>query len=304
MLANDRENYEKFYEMNGMSREELLNDAKLISGYDPHNTLTNVIDKTNAAFDNLTSSSAYQTMLSNYSNLGTSCISSITEGIDGNISAITTPIMDAMTECITSIRNTYGEWFNAGMYVAEGFARGIVRNAVLAVLAAKQLVADAIDAAKAQAGINSPSKVFAGIGAYCVMGLANGFIDNANIAKGAASELSDSVIGAFQSTIQQISEVVNSDIDTQPTIRPVLDLSDVKSGTATLNAMFSRSQAIKASAGMSNNVPTEIQNGDNVPKTGNSYQFVQNNYSPKALSRTEIYRQTRNQFTAMKGVLG
>ena len=36
---------------------------------------------------------------------------------------------------------------------------------------------------------------------------------------------------------------------------------------------------------------------------GNSYQFVQNNYSPKALSRLDIYRQTKNQFSAMKGLV-
>ena len=43
-----------------------------------------------------------------------------------------------------------------------------------------------------------------------------------------------------------------------------------------------------------------LQNEDTNPNTGNSYNFTQNNYSPKALSRTEIYRQTKNQFSAME----
>lgn len=34
----------------------------------------------------------------------------------------------------------------------------------------------------------------------------------------------------------------------------------------------------------------------------NNYNFVQNNTSPKALSRLEIYRQTRNQLNFVKGV--
>ena len=33
-----------------------------------------------------------------------------------------------------------------------------------------------------------------------------------------------------------------------------------------------------------------------------SYTFVQNNYSPKALSRIDIYRQTRNQFAEFREV--
>jgi hypothetical protein len=45
----------------------------------------------------------------------------------------------------------------------------------------------------------------------------------------------------------------------------------------------------------------KIQNGDSKSSnTGNSYNFTQNNYSPKALSRVEIYRQTKNQFSAIE----
>ena len=46
----------------------------------------------------------------------------------------------------------------------------------------------------------------------------------------------------------------------------------------------------------------EVQNGES-SSAGNTYQFTQNNYSPKALSRIDIYRQTKNQFSAMKGLV-
>ena len=45
-----------------------------------------------------------------------------------------------------------------------------------------------------------------------------------------AADLSDAISG--------ISDVVNSDIDSNPVIRPVLDLSDVKSGASTLSNML------------------------------------------------------------------
>lgn len=41
--------------------------------------------------------------------------------------------------------------------------------------------------------------------------------------------------------------------------------------------------------------------GKNVQMTGNTYTFTQNNNSPKALSRWEIYRQTQNLMRQMKG---
>ena len=46
--------------------------------------------------------------------------------------------------------------------------------------------------------------------------------------------------------------------------------------------------------GIKQPVPQNNQNGPQV------VEFVQNNYSPKSLSRSEIYRNTNNQFTAFK----
>ena len=54
-------------------------------------------------------------------------------------------------------------------------------------------------------------------------------------------------------------------------------------------------------ASMTRTPGESIQNGDpNATPTGASFNFTQNNYSPKALSRVEIYRQTKNQFSAME----
>ena len=38
--------------------------------------------------------------------------------------------------------------------------------------------------------------------------------------------------------------------------------------------------------------------------TNKNYSFVQNNYSPKALSRLDLYRQTRNQFALYEAMTG
>ena len=64
--------------------------------------------------------------------------------------------------------------------------------------------------------------------------------------------------------------------------------------------MFSQNQAMTISARFSRDANAEIQNGVNTPTKSNVYQFTQNNYSPKALSRVEIYRQTNNQFSTFE----
>ena len=104
----------------------------------------------------------------------------------------------------------------------------------------------------------------------------------------------------LSNAISKVKDFITEGIDTQPTIRPVLDLSNVEAGAGRLSALFSSSQAMAISSGMSWRDGAVVQNGDSSPNTGSTFNFTQNNYSPKALSRVEIYRQTKNQFSAME----
>ena len=162
------------------------------------------------------------------------------------------------------------------------------------------MAAAAARAAKKELNIKSPSKVGYGIGSFFGKGFVNALIDYTSKSYQAGSEIAKSAKNGLSNTISKITDVIEGDIDTQPTIRPVLDLSDVESGTGRLNALFSRTQAMSISAGMNRTYGEEIQNGENIAEKANSFSFVQNNYSPKALSRVDIYRQTKNQFSAME----
>jgi hypothetical protein len=100
----------------------------------------------------------------------------------------------------------------------------------------------------------------------------------------------------------QIQDVLDSGIDISPTITPVLDTTNMRKQAQSLNALISRNQALSAYsnaqaakevASARQQKPTEIVN---------NYNMEQNNYSPKALSNIDIYRQTKNQISALKGV--
>ena len=87
----------------------------------------------------------------------------------------------------------------------------------------------------------------------------------------------------------------------EPVIRPIVDLSDAEEKAKTLSTIFARESALKVQSSR------EAESNDNSTgasekSSGTTYNFTQNNYSPKALSRIEIYRQTKNQFTALKGL--
>lgn len=60
---------------------------------------------------------------------------------------------------------------------------------------------------------------------------------------------------------------------------------------------------MKISAGMNRESGGTNQNGNDKTSASNNYNFTKNNYSPKSLSRIDIYRQTKNQFAALKGLV-
>ncbi len=223
-------------------------------------------------------------------------------GILAKAPTIPNTFMQNISGALTDIKNKHNDFYNVGKNLVEGFADGITANTYLAEARARAMAAAATRAAEKELDINSPSKVSYGIGSFFGKGFVNALIDWRSKSYQAGSEIAKSAKNGLGNAISKITDVIEGDIDTQPTIRPVLDLSDVETGTGRLNALFSRTQAMSISAGM-NRTAEEIQNGGNVSGSGNVYSFTQNNYSPKALSRLEIYRQTKNQFSAMKGLV-
>ena len=86
-------------------------------------------------------------------------------------------------------------------------------------------------------------------------------------------------------------------MDYVPTIRPVMDMSDVTSGVRSINSMLNNQSSLNLATSISKDInKSNIGNyGTNSNKTSTPVvSFTQNNYSPKALSSIEVYRQTNN----------
>ena len=232
------------------------------------------------------------------------------EGLIGGITAGTGRVIDSVVNlgnnALDGLKNALGihspskEFESLGMYTSEGFAQGINGEQTTVTSAVSDMAAAAVRAAEKELDINSPSKVSYGIGSFFGKGFVNALIDYTSKSYKAGSEIAKSAKNGLSNAISKITDVIEGDIDTQPTIRPVLDLSDVETGTSRLNTLFSRTQAMSISSGMDRTSGEEIQNGGKAPGSGNMFSFTQNNYSPKPLSRLEIYRQTKNQFSAME----
>ena len=205
-----------------------------------------------------------------------------------------------MVDEITTEIGTDAGWSEAGANAVAGIIQGITLNSGYLTSTVASMMAGVLTTAYATWDIHSPSREFAKIGKFGILGLAKGIVNNSKTVMDAVKDVGNEAVSGMSNSIARIVDIVNNDLDTQPTIRPVLDLSDVESKAGRLNAMFSREQAVTISGSRSKSSIGDSQSESKSSSGGDTYTFTQNNYSPKALSKTDIYRQTKNQFSAMK----
>lgn len=93
-------------------------------------------------------------------------------------------------------------------------------------------------------GIHSPSTVFAEFGQYLDEGLVVGLNKYSGKVSDSAEGVGKDAIKSMSGAISGISSAVDSDIDNQPTIRPVLDLSNIESGANTIGDLLGGKQSV------------------------------------------------------------
>lgn len=258
--------------------------------------------ETRNAFVNILSSclTAIANKYPEFQNAGMQCMIKFIAGVKEKAEEVKTAFTGNLNASVTAIRDYHDQFKQAGAYLVEGFADGISENTYRAEAKARAMARAAAEAAEDELDEHSPSRVGYHIGDFFGLGFVNAIGTYAVKAYNASAEMADSAKTGLGNAIAKVKDMIDNGVDGQPMIRPILDLSDVEEKSHRLNTMFSRSQALTVSTGIAAARGRNLQNEDTNPNTGNSYNFTQNNYSPKALSRTEIYRQTKNQFSAME----
>ena len=195
---------------------------------------------------------------------------------------------------------------SAGYNIAMGVAAGISSGQSSVISAAIDLAQSAINAVTSTLDIHSPSREMYVLGGNAAIGFVQALIDYCEDAEAAGEEIADGLLDSLKEALSQMESLVDDEIETDPVITPVItpviDMSNVDAEAKKIDAEFSRHQAVSISykrAASSSSTQIESKHGS-ANGSGATLSFVQNNYSPKALSRTEIYRQTKNQFAAME----
>lgn len=84
-------------------------------------------------------------------------------------------------------------------------------------------------------GIHSPSRVMAGIGEYLSLGLAQGITNETDSVVQGVQDVSDTALSTMMDLAQRVGDIASDDFEYEPSIQPVVDMSDVQNGVDWLN---------------------------------------------------------------------
>ena len=146
----------------------------------------------------------------------------------------------------------------------DGFANGIKNGASKVTGAAKEMASKALDAISKRLDEHSPSKETIKQGEYFGEGFVIGVGSYASKVYDVSSGIANEAKQGLAKSIAKISNLVESEIDTQPVIRPVLDLSDVTNNVGYINSLIgSPSMGVMANlSSISSGMNNRNQNGN------------------------------------------
>lgn len=129
-------------------------------------------------------------------------------------------------------------WDETGKQIVTGIKAGVEEEKPNFLDALTQMALEGVQAVKDTLDINSPSRVFQELGNYTGLGFVKGLTDYANKSYDAAANVAGYATDGLSNAISKVSDLVNGEFDMQPTIRPVLDFTDVARGAGELNSLL------------------------------------------------------------------
>lgn len=175
-----------------------------------------------------------------WENAGNSAMIAFKKGITSKSGEITSAAGTIASDGADSMSRYYNRYYNIGVNLVEGFARGIHDRAYKAVSAARQMAKNTESITKKVLDEHSPSKVFLRIGRYLAEGLAIGVTRGSGKVYASVSDLSNTVVDKAGTVMSMISDALNLDLDYEPTITPVVDMGNVTSSMDAINSMLNR----------------------------------------------------------------
>ena len=197
--------------------------------------------------------------------MGSEMINKFIAGINSQESKAKKGATKIASSCAKAIKSKCKSFSSAGKDLGNGLVEGINSKQNAAYNAGYKLGQKAVQGEKDGQKSHSPSKLTIQAGKWLGEGLVIGIGKMTKSVYDAGHNMGKVATDTISNAISKVSSFVNSDIDAQPTIRPVLDLSDVSAGANAINSMLGMSPSVGVLSNVRsiNSMMNRNQNGAN-----------------------------------------
>lgn len=192
---------------------------------------------------------------------GQELMTNLISGIGDKIESVKEEVKKVISGAISAAKEFYQKWVDIGKNAIDGFIKGLSGRSLNDDI--DRLCNQVIDQANKEFGINSPSKVFAKIGMYCDLGLAKGIKDNTDSISKASEAIGEQAISGMTKSLNILSDSIDLDIDAEPTIRPVLDLTNIADGVKNIDKMLYTQKSLELAGNVNLGINSAMERNQN-----------------------------------------
>ena len=244
----------KFMEIGKYIIEGLING--LVDGV--VNLVTKVKEIANKMAD------AVHEKIAKFKEIGGNLINALKDGIANLKDKVKDKVGSVAKGAISTLKDFINNFKDAGKNLMNGLKDGITAAKDKVVNKVKSIANSAIDTIKDVLGIHSPSTVFRKIGEYTIQGMVNGITAMGKMVGRVSERVGNLAINGMNKSIDKVADLLSTDIDAEPTITPVLDLSEIQNGVGKMNSMFNnQSVGVNANLNAISNMSRNRMNSNN-----------------------------------------
>lgn len=182
---------------------------------------------------------------SKFQNEGKILIQAFITGITSRKANALLAVKSVASSAASGARGYTGSFTQVGRDMIQGMINGIYAKRSGAIRAAANVAASALAAAKRALDSNSPSKKFEQLGMDSDEGLIIGFLKKAKNVVKTSSSVTETALYAAKDTLSKLPTILSDDFTLRPRITPVVDMTGVNAGNASIGSMFSKTRTIK-----------------------------------------------------------
>lgn len=180
---------------------------------------------------------------SNFKAIGAQLSSNFAGGIASGASRVSSAASLLSASAANGSRGHYASMYANGIYLGAGLVAGIVASIPAVYAAGYSLGAAAVKGEKDGQKSKSPSKETIKAGKWLGEGLVIGMDSMSKAVYNAGHAMGESAANSITSYAVKMADIFSQDLDVEPVIAPVVDLSNVKSGVRMVNGLLTNAIA-------------------------------------------------------------